>query len=121
MGHPEQIDRAFMAFMRENYRLEEISDGKDELKYKQGKRTIVTVYTHEDRITYLIIFGKKEREQFETVREEFSPWMQGCYDSAKTYHDGKWMFIDATELPQLEEIQRMIKIKKKPNAKKPPA
>lgn len=113
----ETISHEFMKLMRGKYRLDEIGDGKDELKFKQGKKTVVTVYTHEDRYTFLIIFGRQEREKFELLRESFSPWIQACYDNAETYHDGKWMFIDVTEPRQLEEIGRLIEIKKRPNRK----
>lgn len=117
MTQLEQISHAFMKFMRGKYRLDEIGDGKDELKFKQGQKTIVTVYIHEDRYTFLIIFGKKEREQFETVRAEFSSWLLDCYDNAKIYHDGKWIFSDVSRLEQLEDIKKLILIKKKPNRK----
>ena len=113
----EQISHNFMRFMRGKYRLDEIGDGKDELKFKQGTKTILTVYTHEDKFTFLVIFGKKEREIFDAQRDNFSEWMQGQYDGANTYHDGKWIFIDVTEPQQLVEIKRMIMIKKKPNRK----
>lgn len=61
----EQISHEAMVFMRGKYRLDEVGDGKDELKFKLGKKTILTVYLHDDRFTFLIIFGKKEREVFE--------------------------------------------------------
>ncbi len=106
-----------MVFMRGKYRLDEIGDGKDELKFKQGKKTILTIYTHEDRFTFLIIYGRKECEVFETETDRFSAYILDYYNNAKTYHDGKWMFIDVTTIEQLEEIKRLILIKKKPNRK----
>ena len=51
----EQISHEIMVFMRGKYRLDEIGDGKDELKFKQGTKTILTIYIHEDRFTFLII------------------------------------------------------------------
>lgn len=45
----EQVSHETMVFMRGKYRLDEIGDGKDELKFKQGSRTIVTIYIREDR------------------------------------------------------------------------
>ena len=113
----EQISHETMKFMRGKYCLDEIGDGKDELKFKQGAKTILTVYIKEECFTFLIIFGKKEREQFEAVREDFSPWILKVYDDAQTYHDGKWMFIDVNEPERLAEIKRLILIKKKPNRK----
>ena len=113
----EKISHETMVFMRANYCLDEIGDGKDELKFKQGKKTILTVYLKEDRFVFLLIFGKQEREIFEERRGEFSPFVCDCYDCAKTYHDGKWMFFDVTTLEQLEEIKQLLLIKKKPNRK----
>ena len=39
----EQISHETMVFMRGKYRFDEIGDGKDELKFKQGQKTIVTI------------------------------------------------------------------------------
>ena len=40
MNTMEKISRETMIFMRGNYCLDEIGDGKDELKFKQGQKTI---------------------------------------------------------------------------------
>ena len=117
MNELERVSHETMVFMRGRYRLDEIGDGKDELKFKQGKNTILTVYIRDDRFTFLIIFGKKERQRFEEIRSEFSPYILDHYDGARTYHDGKWMFIDVTGLEQLDEIKKLVQIKKKPNRK----
>ena len=113
----ERISHETMVFMRGKYRLDEIGDGKDELKFRQGQKTILTVYTHEHCFTFLIILGKKERELFEAQADSFSAFILDHYNSAKTYHDGKWMFMDVTSMEQLEEVKRLILIKKKPNRK----
>ena len=47
----EQISHETMVFMRGRYRLDEIGDGKSELKFRQGKKTIVTIYIHEDKFS----------------------------------------------------------------------
>ena len=77
----EQVSHETMVFMRGKYRLDEIGDGKDELKFKQGQKTILTVYTHDDKFTFLIIFGKKERECFEMQKSEFSTYIHDYYDN----------------------------------------
>ena len=113
----EKVSHETMVFMRGKYRLDEIGDGKDELKFKQGQKTILTIYIHEDRYIFLVIFGKKEREIFDARRGEFSQYILDYYDNSKTYHDGKWMFIDVRNTEQLEEVKRLVLIKKKPNRK----
>ena len=117
MNDLEKISYETMIFMRSKYRLDEVGDGKDELKFKQGQKTILTIYTKEDRYTFLIIFGKKEREVFESDADSYSKYIQDYYDGSRTYHDGKWMFIDVTTPEQLEEVKKLIMIKKKPNRK----
>ena len=61
MNELEKISHETMVFMRGKYCLDEIGDGKNELKFKQGQKTILTVYIHDDKFTFLVIFGKKER------------------------------------------------------------
>lgn len=68
--------------------------------------------------TTLIIFGKKEREKFEVINNEFSKYINDYYNISKIYHDGKWMFIDIKDDLYIEDIINMIKIKKNPNRKK---
>lgn len=117
MDNLKQVSYETMVFMRGKYRLDEIGDGKDELKFKQGSKTILTIYIREDKFIFLIIFGKKERECFEVQKNEFSKYICDYYENSKTYHDGKWMFIDVSTIEQLEEIKKLIQIKKKPNRK----
>ena len=111
------VSHETMKFMRGKYRLDEIGDGKNELKFKQGQKTVLTVYTHEDRFTFLVIFGKKEQEYFETVKSAYPKWLLDCYEASKTYHDGKWILIDVRTMQELEVIKKLVAIKKKPNRK----
>lgn len=117
MTEIQKIRIETVKFMRGKYKLNEVGDGKNELKFKQGKKTILTIYLYEEKLTFLIIFGKVEREKFLGIKSEFSKYIQDYYDNSKTYHDGKWMFIDVVDLEVLEEVKRLIQIKKKPNRK----
>ncbi len=120
MDHMEELNRISeetMRFMRGNYLLDEQSNGKNELKFRQGKKTILTINIYDDKFIFLMIFGKAERDKFEQERDLFSKEMQDYYDTSKTYHDGKWMFIDVNSLHLLEDMKHLILIKKKPNRK----
>lgn len=111
----QKVSEETMRFMRGKYELDEVSNGKDELKFKRGAKTILTIYIHEDHYVFLVIFGKAEREKFEERRNEFSQQIQEIYDKSKTYHDGKWMWIPVKDLNTLESVKQLILIKKKPN------
>lgn len=116
----QKVGEETMRFMRGKYVLDEVA-GKyyeiDCLKFRQGKKTILSINIHEDYYDFQIIFGKDEREKFEARRDEFPQYIVDLYDKAHTYHDGKWMLIQVDTMETLEAVKKMILIKKKPNRK----
>jgi hypothetical protein len=116
----QKVIEETIRFMRGKYALDEVP-GKyyqtDCLKFRQGKKTILSINLHEDHYEFQIIFGKAEREKFETHRGEFPQTIVNLYDKAHTYHDGKWMLIRVDTMETLEAVKKMIVIKKKPNRK----
>ena len=107
-----------LGYIRTQYTMDEIWDGKDELKMRRSGKTFVTIYIREGYFTLLLIYGKKERQTFEGIINEFTVEIQNFYQGCKTYHDGKWMFINVYREDQVDELIRMMYIKKKPNRKK---
>ena len=97
------------------YNMDVLYNGKDELKFGRSKKTLVTFYIKPVKLTVLLIFGKNEREKFDMLSTGFSSYIKSYYESNKTYHDGKWMFIDLADDKYAGDIIRMICIKKKPD------
>lgn len=106
-----------IGYIRTNYIMDEFWDAKNCLKFQRSKKTLVTFYIKDKKFSALIIFGKNEREKFELTTSDFSDYINNIYDSSKTYHDGKWMFIDTNDISQADDIIKLVKIKKKPNRK----
>ena len=120
MSKIDQVRTETVAFLRGNYRLDEVPGkfyGIPCVKFRQGKKTIVSVNIHEDALEFLIILGKAEREKFEAERHTFPQEINDLYENTKTYHDGKWLLIRAESPEALEPVKRLILIKKKPNRK----
>ena len=115
-----QINEEIMRFMRGNYVLDEIPGKYYDipcLKFRQGKRTILSINIHEDHYDFQIILGKAEREKFEAIRHELPTEITELYDSERTLHDGKWLLIRVDDLQMLEAVKKLILIKKRPNRK----
>jgi len=116
----QKVSEETMRFMRGKYKLDEIP-GKyydiDCLKFRQGKRTILSINIHEDHYDFQIIFGKAEREKFEARLGEFPQAIQELYNNSRALPDGLWMLIRVDDLEMLGAIKQMIMIKKKPNRK----
>ena len=65
----------------------------------------------------MIIFGKDERSKLEEIRNELSSDVLETYDNAQTYPDGKWVMFDITDNSILEDLKKLLLIKRKPNRK----
>jgi hypothetical protein len=86
-----------------------------ELKYRKSGRTLCALYPRQLGIKILIILGKVEREKFENSRSEFTQYMNDFYESTHQYHDGKWLYLDLINDELIEDIKKLLLIKKKPN------
>lgn len=87
-----------------------------EQKYRRGGKTLCTLYARENCFSIQIIFGKEERAKFEPEQNTYSDEIQRVYNESTTFHDGKWMTFDPS-MSLLEDIQRMLRIKRRPNKK----
>ena len=111
--------KAVCYFVSDHYNMDSIWDnggkyGVYEHKFRKSGKTLCTLYIKENELVVLIVFGKAEREKFEAERMDFSRELQTIYDNAKTYHDGKWMYIKVKDSHMFSDIIGMLVIKKRP-------
>ena len=88
-----------------------------EYKFKKSGKTLCAFYFKENTLGLLIVFGKEERAKFDVLRKEFSAAVLDTYDNAQTFHDGKWCMFNIAEYTIIEDIKKMLFIKRKPNRK----
>lgn len=110
------------SFIDENYNVESIWNdggkvGTYELKYRKSGKTLCALYPRKSGMCILIIFGKAERDKFEASRNNFTQYMSNFYDNTHQYHDGKWLYIDLVNYELIEDVKRLLLIKKSPNKK----
>jgi hypothetical protein len=84
------------------------------VRYRKSGKSLCTLYPGEGAFTILIVLGKKEVEQFEEHIDEFSPKLVELFDSAKQFHDGRWLWIRILDTPDTEDVKRLLVIKRKP-------
>lgn len=115
-----KIWKEFCEKIEQNYEMDKTwnSGGKKwtyEYKYRKGGKTLCAFYMRENTLGLMIILGKEERKKWEENRNNFSKEIQEIYDNTKTYHDGKWMMIELENTQLLEEIEKILCMKRKPN------
>ena len=66
---------------------------------------------------FMIILVKDERTKVEEIRNELSPSVLETYDNVETFHDGKWVMFNITNNSIIEDLKKLLFIKRKPNRK----
>ncbi len=88
-----------------------------EYKYRRGGKTLCTLYAKENAIGFLVIFGKAEREKVEAHKGDYSEEVYRAYEEAKTFHDGKWVMVRPTSIAVLDDLMKLLVLKRRPNRK----
>jgi hypothetical protein len=88
-----------------------------EYKYRKGGKTLCALYAKPATLGFMVIFGAVERNKFELERQSYSTFIQNCYDAARTYHDGKWIMLEISDLSCTADITRLLSMKRKPEKK----
>ncbi len=109
------------AFLNDNYDFvpEKKNYGKKwgwVIRFRKSNKTWCALYPEKDCFTIQIIFGKKEVEKFQTTRDDFSDFVVNRFDRTKQLHDGRWMFFNVKDITLVEDLKKLMKIKRKPKA-----
>lgn len=117
-----EIWDSLIALIDENYDMERLwnSGGKVwkyEYKYRRGGKTLCSLYARENRIGFMVIFGKDERAKFEADKADYLEETRAVYAQAQTYHDGKWMMFEPKDTSMFNDFLKLLSIKRKPNKK----
>ncbi|NHJ39362.1 MAG: DUF3788 domain-containing protein [Asgard group archaeon] len=123
IGNAKKSWLEFTTFLNDTYdfSVEKINYGKNygwAIRYRKSNRTWCALYPQKDCFEVQIIFGKKEVEKFLEMRDEFGDFVQNKFDTTKQLHDGRWMFFKITDSSLIEDLKKMMIIKRKPKKKK---
>lgn len=83
------------------------------LRYKKG-RSFCTFIPEKGRFMLLIVFGAKERLKVDAIRSDITFKTMNLYDEAKTYHDGKWLFLEINSNDTLSDAEKLLLTKREP-------
>jgi hypothetical protein len=87
---------------------------------RRGGKSLIILGIREGYFIASIVLGKEERERFDAQRDAFHETVRRVYDEAETYHDGKWLVFDIHDESLVDEMIRLLRLKRKPNRKSLP-
>jgi hypothetical protein len=92
------------------------------LKHRAGGRPLCEMYPENGSFTALVVLGKRELEQALERIDTFGPTVRKALVETPRFHDGCWMYIRISDplacQQDVQDIQQLILIKKKPPRKK---
>jgi hypothetical protein len=105
-------------FLAENYDFQpEMSYWGDKygwtIRYRKSGKTLTAFYPENGGFTVQVILGKKEVEKFQKIRGELSTDVVQLFDDTKQLHDGRWLWIKQPDMGTVEDIKRLIQLKRK--------
>lgn len=84
------------------------------LRFKKS-RSFCTLVPERDSLKVLVVFGAAEREKAADVLGSLKSHARDDYVSAYTYHDGKWVLIDADSDEAVSDIKTLLQVKRRPS------
>ena len=87
------------------------------IQYRKSNKTLATLAPETGAFTALLIFGKKEVEKIADQAAQISPAVMEMIDNTTQFHDGKWVFIRLIDDRYVEDIKKLISIKRRPKKK----
>jgi hypothetical protein len=84
------------------------------LRFKKS-RSFCTLVPERDTMKVLVVFGAAEREKVASVLGSLKSHARDDYVSAHTYHDGKWVLIDADSDEAVSDIEALLQVKRRPS------
>jgi hypothetical protein len=105
-------------FLKENYDIvpEMIFDKKHgwDVRYRKSGKTSITLTPEKGAVRILVVLGREESEKALSMRNELRPRMLKLIEDTKQLHDGRWLWIRLFQTGDVEDIEKLLPLKRKP-------
>lgn len=106
-------------FLKENYHFlpETVFYGSNygwSVRYRRSGKTLCCLFPEKGAFSVLIVLGRKEIEKTMLELDEFSNSTKETILNTKQLHDGRWLWFRVTKIDEIEDIKKLINIKRKP-------
>jgi hypothetical protein len=127
LGQASTAWEKLVGYVRFHYEMDENwAEGKPTHKHynnlfiKRSGKALLSLHLREGFFLVSVTLGGKEREKFDEQRPEFGKVVCEIYDATETLHDGKWLGFEVQDDSLIDDIIRLVQIKRNPNRKTPP-
>ncbi len=84
------------------------------IKFKKAGKNLCTIYPKEGYFTVLVVVGKKEKEEVESILPETSLVIQEIYHQTQEGNGQRWLMIDLEDVGEVyNDVFKLINIRLK--------
>ncbi|NLO86023.1 MAG: DUF3788 domain-containing protein [Clostridiales bacterium] len=83
------------------------------IKYKKAGRALCTLYPMEGFFIAMVVIGAKEMGEAELLLPALDPYTQALYERTSQGIGQKWLMINVTSEPILNDVKALIQIRRK--------
>jgi hypothetical protein len=109
-------------FLNENYDIapEKIYDKKQgwDVRYRKSGKTLIMLTPEKTAVRVLLVLGREESQKALSMQNELSAKMYKQIEDTKQLHDGRWLWIRLDTAKDVEDIERLLPVKRKPRKAK---
>jgi hypothetical protein len=84
------------------------------IRYRKSGKTLCSLFPEHGAFTTLVVLGKKEGGKASQIFDDLTPSTRQLFGSTKQLHDGKWLWIRVHQPDHVEDIKRLLALKRKP-------
>ena len=84
------------------------------VRYRRSKKTLCSLFPEVGGFTVLIVLGKQEVEKTEKILGDLNTDLKTLFDDTEQLHDGRWLWIRMPESGSIEDIKKLLQIKRRP-------
>lgn len=89
-----------------------------ELSYRKGGHPLCDLYPENGAFTALVILGGKEAAAALNCLDAFGTNVRACVENTPAFHDGRWLWIRVQAARDVEDVEHLLTIKRKPSRNK---
>lgn len=109
------------AYLREAYEVEPQPDFSPtygwSFRYRKS-RPLCEILPENGSFTVLVVLGGKEAAKALSQMDLLGPTVRTYLENTPPFHDGRWLWIRVQEARDVEDIKRLVALKRKPIQKK---
>lgn len=117
LGPAGSLWEKLVQFITDNYQIPgEFSFGGKKygwnLWVRKSGKTLTSLYPHQDHFIAQVVLGKDQAEQ--ALQLDLGQNVRQVLEGAPQLHDGRWLFIPVHSEEDEQDVEQLLRIKKRP-------